>query len=396
MKKKYGFNDDHHVAKIPDNSFTSIEEAEEFLLSHLHNCFPTESTIDNGIIHLPKWNISIQPSVAEMNDKVITTSYYISSPDWDETMYECSSGVGSDHHQAMGMSQGSFLFGIMDAIMKMIENENPYELKSEFAGNTHDWSTYIGNIVGMGDTPKECNPNVYWDAIKEHIAKRIGNQKICYIKIYGANIGNGEIIGECRINDTKSDELSEIIAEIVKTWGTTQFGSHKQFIILKQSEKTYIKQPFTKEEIYEKTELAMKMFEEADTQEKYDQFPEQLEAAVGDKSLAWELYSFIPEICGQNAFDKIKYPETIMMNYNNEDHEYYTTQLFSYHAILRGVFATFDKGVLKDTNKTYREYIAVSSVSSVICSAKEQGYDIEENGGNFCTMYRPDDDYIVR
>lgn len=395
MKKKYSFNDDHHIAKVPNNSFSSIEEAREALLSNLCGSFPVESVFEDGIIRLPEWNISIQADVSEMNKSVITTTYYISSPYWDETMYECSSGMGENHYNALGMSQGSFLFGIMDTVMKMMNNENPLDFQSEFAGNKHSWSAYVGNIVGMGDTPKDSDPNVYWNALKDHIAKRIGNQKICYIKIYGANIGNGEVIGECRINNVKSDELSDIVAEIVKTWDTSQFGSHKQFIILKQSEETYIPQPFTKEDIVKATESAMILFEKIENDE-YEHFPQMLEDLVGDKNLAWELYSFIPEICAMHAFNKIKYPETILMNYNNENHEYYTTQLFSYYAIFNGVFSAFNNGVLKDTDKTYMEYISVSSVFSAICSAKEQGYDLEESGGSFCTIYSPDDDYIAR
>lgn len=393
--KKYGYYDDHHVKKLPDNSFASEEEAQKFLLEHMHNCFSVKDIIENGIVNLPEWNISINPYVAELNDSTITTSYYIFSPDWDETLYECSTGMGSDHHQAMGMSQGSFIFGIMDAITKMMNNDNPDQLQSEFAGNQHSWAVYSGNIVGMGEIPKDFAPDVYWNALKDHIAKRIGNQKICYIKIYGANIGNGEFIGECRINDIKSDELSNIVAEIVKNWGTSQFGSHKQFIILKQSEETYIQQPFTKEEISKCVEAAMVLFEKIED-EQYEYFPQMLERLVGDKNLAWELYSFIPEFCAQNAFNNLKYPETILMNYKGKTHEYYTTQLFSYYAISNGIFSTFNKGSLKDTNKVYREYISVSSTYSAICSAREQGSNIEESGGSFSIIYSFDDDYEVR
>lgn len=393
--KKYSYNDDHHVTKLPDNSFASIEEAQKFLLEHLHNSFAVKDIVEDETIKLPDWNISIQPYVSEMNNNVITTNYYISSPDWDETLYECSTGMGSDHHQALGMSQGSFLFGIMDSISKMINNEFPHRLQSEFGGHVHNWSAYLGNIVGMGDVPNDSDPNVYWDALKEHIAKRIGNQKICYIKIYGANIGNGNIIGECRINDIKSEELSDIVAEIVKTWDTTNFGSHKQFVMLKQDDETYIEQPFTKADISNAAKSAMILFEKIKDEE-YEYFPQMLEELVGDKNLAWELYAFIPEICAQNAFNKLNYPESIMMNYNDEKHEYYLTQLFSYCAIHRGVFETLDSGILQDTNKVYQEYISVSSICSVICSARESGRNLEEDGGSFAILYNFDDDYEVR
>lgn len=377
--------------------FHSLEEANGILLHQLHGCFETEDIIEEDRLVLPQWRISIIPKVSQMEKNVVHTYYSITSPDWDRTLFECSSAMGSDMRQAMGMAQGSFIFGIVNAVTNMVRDENARELQTEFAGNLHRWKVYLGDIVGMGSIPQEIEPDIYWERLKEGIEKRIGNQKLCYVKIYGANIGNGSYTGECRINDVKIDELSEVVEEMVKAWGTTEFGSHKQFFMIRQDEKTTLDYPFTSDEIADKTEIAMKLFEDCEIQEAYEAFGQTLEQVVGDKDLAWELYSFIPEMCAQNAFDKIKYPETILINIDGESSEYYKTQLASYYAILNGVFRTFNRGVLKDADKVYREYISISSVWSVICSAKEGGHNLEEEeGGQMCILFRPEDDYIVR
>lgn len=396
--KKYGFYDDQHIVNEKDeNSFSSIDEASAFLLNSLNNCFDIESNIQDGMVILPKWNISIYPRIDEMSEKIVTSHYYISSTEWDEPLFECSTGIGNTQKDALGMSQGSFLFGITDAIMHMINDENSKELQTEFAGHEHSWKVYVGNIVGMGQTPADIDADCYWNALRDQIAKRIGNRKLCYVKIYGANDGNGNIIGECRINNIKSDELSGIVADMVRKWDNTQFGSQKQFFMIKQNEETYIEYPFTISEIKDKTELAMKLFEKCETEEEYDKFPDTLLTITdGDSSLAWELYSFIPEICGSNAFNKLKYPETVLMNFCGETHKYYLTQLYSYYPIVDGVFRVLNRGILNDTNKTYREYISVSSVYSLICAAREKGRDLEADGGEMSTIYNPDDDYIVR
>lgn len=388
----------HSISQEREGTFFhSLEEANEFLLHQLHGCFETEDIIDGDRLVLPEWRISVLPMVSEIGENLVHTYYYITSPDWDTTLFECSSAMGSDMRQAMGMAQGGFIFGIINAIGNMVRDENAREFETEFAGNMHRWKVYLGNIVGMGNIPQEAEPDVYWEALKEGITKRIGNQKLCYVKIYGANIGNGSYTGECRINDVKIDELSEIVEEMVKAWGTTEFGSHKQFFMIRQDEKTTLDYPFTADEIADKTEIAMKLFEDCETEEEYEVFEQTLEQAVGDRDLAWELYSFIPEMCAQNAFDKIKYPETVLINIGGESVEYYKTQLASYYAILNGVFRTLNRGVLKDADKVYREYISVSSVWSVICSAKEGGHNIEEGeGGQICIMFNPEDDYKVR
>lgn len=394
------YNDLHNdsITKEKDGTFFhSVEEASEFFLHQHHGCFETEDVIEDGRLVLPEWNIAILPVVSEIGENLVHTYYYITSPDWDMTLFECSSAIGSDIRQAMGMAQGGFIFGIINAIGNMVRDENAREFETEFAGNIHRWKVYLGNIVGMGKMPQETAQDIYWEALKEGIAKRIGNQKLCYVKIYGANIGNGSYTGECRINDVKIDELSEIVEEIVKTWGTSEFGSHKQFFMIKQDEDTTLYYPFTSDEIADKTEIAMKMFEDCETGEEYEVFEQTLEQVVGDKDLAWELYSFIPEICAQNAFDKIKYPETILINVRGESIECFKTQLASYYAILNGVFRTFNRGVLKDADKVYRKYISISSVWSVICSAKEGGHNLEEEeGGQICIMFNPEDDYTIR
>lgn len=380
-----------------NKNFQSLEEAEEHLLHQLHGLFETEDIIEGNRLVLPEWNISVIPKVAEIRENYCNTYYYVLSPDWDMPLYECSVAMGADMKSAMGMAQGGFIFGIGNAIGAMMRDENARELETEFAGNKHKWKVYLGNIVGMGKVPQQAEADIYWKALQEGIAKRIGNQKLCYVKIYGATIGDGTYTGECRINDVKIDELSEIVEEMVKAWGTTEFGSHKQFFMIKQEKETTLDYPFTWEEIAQKTEIAMKLFEDCKTEEEYEVLEQSIEQAVGDRDLAWELYAFIPEICAQNAFDKIKYPETVAFYNGGNSIQYYKTQLASYYAILDGVFKTFGSGVLKDTDNVYREYISVSSIGRAICSAKEKGCDLEqEEGGQLCTMFNPEEDYKIR
>lgn len=384
--------------KDTDNnvSFGSLEEAEEFLLSGLHGCFETEDTVIENRLMLPEWGITIFPKVMEIKEQLVNTSYYITSAEWDDALYECSAAVGSDMHQAMGMAQAGFLFGIMNAIGNMQRDENARMLETEFGCNKHRWKCYLGNIVGMGKTPQDSKADEYWEALKDGISKRIGNQKLCYVKVYAANIGDGSFIGECRINDIYIEELSKIVEDMAKTWGTKEFGSQKQFFIIKQDKETTIEYPFTVNDIMDMTEIAMQMFEECKTEGEYEEFPERLEQKVGDKDLAWELYAFIPEICAQNAYDSINYPETILIYKNGQTDEYYKTQLASYYAIYNGVFRTFSRDVLKDTDNVYSEYISVSSIASAIYSAQSSGHDVMEEGSQLCMMFNPDNDYNVR
>lgn len=376
------------------DSFDNLNDATQFLKQNICDCFEN-SFIDNDSIVFPEWSISIIPTVNELKQNMVSTGYYISCPEWDTDIYECSAAIGKDPETAIGMAQGSFMFGIMDAIGNMMRDDNSYSLKTEFAGHNHSWKVYLGNIVGMGQDFKDISTDMYWNVLKEHIAKRIGNQKMCYVKIFASNSGSGDVTGECRINNIKSNDLSELVADMAKQWNITEFSSHKQFFMIKQDKETIIDYPFTAKEIAEKTEIAMKMFESCEADEDYDNFSEMLEKVTGDRSLAYELYSFIPEICAENAFHEIKYPETILLYINGESRQYYKTQLASYYAILDGVFRTLDRGILNDTNQVYKDYIYTSSLCKALNSALSNGSKIEDLGSP-CIMYNMNEDYIVR
>lgn len=375
--------------------FNNKNEATEFLRQSINDCYANQSCIKDENVVLSDINVTITPFVDELGKNMVSTGYYISNPEWDTDLYECSAAIGKNHKDAIGMAQGSFMFGIMDAVGNMMTDANGCEFESEFAGHKHTWKVYLGNIVGMGKTPENTTADMYWEVLKEHIAKRIGNQKMCYIKIFASNSGSGAITGECRINNIKSDELSEIVADMAKKWNTNGFGSHKQFFMIKQDKETLLDYPFTPAEIVNKTSIAMKLFESCKTEEDYDNFSETLEKAIGDKSLAYEMYSFIPEICAQNAFHEIIYPETIMMYIGGESRQYYKTQLASYYAIVNGVFETLDSGILENTNQVYKDYIYTSSLCKALNAALENGTKLEDVGSP-CIMYNMEDDYIVR
>ena len=108
-------------------TFNSVEEATAYLLHSLHGCFETKDIIDDDRVILPEWGITIIPFITELKEQIVNTGYYILCTEWDSMIYECSVAVGEDMRQALGMAQGSFIFGIMSAIRNMKLNENLIE-----------------------------------------------------------------------------------------------------------------------------------------------------------------------------------------------------------------------------------------------------------------------------
>lgn len=259
----------------------------------------------------------------------------------------------------------------------MESNDRPKLLHTEFAENPHDFQVYLSNIVGMGNSPQSA-PDVYWRLLKEDIRKRLGNQEFCFVKVYAAKV-NGQITGECRIDDKKSEELSQKVAHLVEKWENGPFASHKQFFLIRQEESTYLPYPYSgpqgREQFRNAVIQAAKLFHQANTQELYDSLRDRLAKAIGDATLAQECYLFLPELCAQNAFPDISFSETLDITLGSAPAvTCYATQLADYWPMWDVLISAFQDGTFgEDGNQIYQEYISASSIFNVVKQMKENG-----------------------
>ncbi|WP_157154523.1 DUF6348 family protein [Brachyspira murdochii] len=334
-----------------------------------------DNEIIEGSIVIKKWNIFINAYAEDITDKSAVINYYISSPDWDRDIFECCASAGKDANTSVGLSNGSFIFGIMTGIKAMNENRILDEVETEFAGKKHKWKVYTSNLVNMGaDNGKPKNVNIYWDMFKDDILKRIGNQKICYIKIYGAKASSDYSIGELRINDVNIQELSNKMNEYVKTWNETDFSSDKQFFFLVQDNETYTPYPFSNDTILnfvkEYCNIVLN-FKEND----YDKLGNLAEQLTKDYTLATDLFLFLPEICADNEFfNELHSSEKINFNFESEEKNtaVYKTQIYTYHLISNYLFELFRENAFNGSeNEVYAKFINTSALYNIYVQIKE-------------------------
>ncbi len=359
------------------------------VLESLHGCLETKDEIKDGKIFCPEWNITITPEIDQLEQQMAVLNFYISAPDWEEPLFECCAGMGKDTDTAIGIATGSFLFAFMQGIALMRRGEDEVPLESEFVGHTHRWSVYKSNVVGTGESTEDDDDakavtSVYWNLLKEHIAKRLGNQKMCYVKIYAAKAvgADGEqITGECRINDVPSDELGALVGEVAAKWSVQQFASQKQFFFIKQDSETVLPYPYSVNKINvlrEKVRTALELFGGIQTQEDYDTLPDKLLAVLGDKTLTEECFSFLPEICAEHAFGQITFSEELQFSTNSGLVTVYKNQLADFYPLGNLMFGLFDSGVFgEQTNDLYRLLISLSSIGSGVQQLREQDRELE-------------------
>lgn len=394
--------DSNEQNNSPDPDLTNPEAALRHVLDSLHGCLQTPDRVEGNRIYCPDWQITIEPWIEQVDQRGAVVNFHVSAPQWGKDLFECCAGMGSDTKQALGMACGSFLFSFMDGIVQMESGQNGESLETEFAGKPHRWKAYLSNIVGMGNSPQTEDARVYWDALKEEVVKRLGNQKLCFVKVFLSRSGEN-ITGECRIDDVKSEALSSIVADMAKEWDAGYFASHKAFFFIRQEEETVQPYPYAGRQgweiLREKVRTAALMFHASGDQEQYETLPERLAQALGDATLAAECYSFLPEICAENAFDQITYAETVeILPYGREAVTCYKNQLADYWPLHNALFSLFEEGAFGDAaNDIYREYIGMSAIYSVICQIKEKnGNDAMGGGVLSALLFNMDSDFEIR
>lgn len=372
------------------------EKAQEYLLyGVLHGSMPVKDTVEGDRLLCPEWKMEITPQIEGLTERSAVVNFWLSAPQWGQRLFECSVGMGAGTDQAIGMAAGSFLFSFMQGIAQMESGQEPHETaETSFAGHTHRWKVYLSDIVGMGEQPAR-DPSHYWGLLREGILKRLGNQKLCYVKVYAAK-SYGEVTGECRVNDIKSEELSKLVEQEASSWETEKFASHKMFFFLRQEEETVQPYPYWGEEgrarIKRAVMTAAKLLHNCETQEQYERLPERLRQELGDVTLAEECYSFLPEICAENAFDQISYSETV----NIRDTAVWKNQLADYWTLHDVLFELFDEGAFGDAaNEIYQEYISVSAIYGVVRQIWEKKENLEDISLT-ALVFQPGDGFELR
>ncbi len=359
------------------------DDVTEYAILQLSGIYSGESTRKDNGIFFPKWDVYVEPRVQQVTENGAAFDIFINAPQWDRSLYEYTVGMGSDKQSNIGMALSSFVFSFMQGVTAMEEKRNGTAIETEFSGNIHKWQVYHTDITGMGEETGYTDTGIYWNELKEGILKRLGNQKLCYVKIFASKMGD-DVTGECRINDVASMELGGKVAAIARKWNVTGFSSQKQFFFIRQEEETTLANPYEGAEgfniLKEKVAVAAKMFHESETEEAYNSLPWRLAEALKDPVLAYECYCFLPEICTENAFPEAQYSENVQFIYpDGRKEEVYKSQLTDYELLKNALFAVFNDGVFGDeTNDIYKEYVGSSATYNCFSQMSENGSDIKD------------------
>lgn len=360
-----------------------LQKAQDFLLHGvLAGCFPTLSQVEGDAILLPQWQARLLPRVERLTQQQAVLGFHLEAPQWGTSLYECSAGMSSSPSQAICNAANLFFATFVQGLCQLEERLQPRPLETSFAGHPHRWEVYLSDIAAMGSSPAVTG-QPWWELLGEDIARRLGNQKLCYVKIYGAKI-NGEVTGECRVDDVKSEELSQKVAQVVEGWPDVPFASQKQFFFLRQQEETTLPYPYLGPEGRQRRKEAViqgsRLFRQCKTEADYDGYLPEAAALLKDATLAAECLTFLPELCAANAFPQLKEAETVEICREGMPPErVYKNQLADYYPLWTALYEALQEGAFgEDTNGVYQQYIGYSATYGAVRQIKEGGSQLED------------------
>lgn len=376
------------------------EKALDFYVNGLlHGGLQEEDRVEGSAVLLPRLGIRIRPQVEQISRRGAVVNLRLEAPQWGRRLFECSVGMGGSPGQALGLSASSFIFSFLEGVLRMEDRVEPRELETSLDGRTHRWELYPSNIVGLGTAPQP-EGQVWWDLLGEDIRRRLGNQRVCYVKVYGAKV-DGQVTGECRVDDIKSEELSAKVAQAVEGWPAGQFASQKQFFFLRQREETILPYPYEGEDGERRLRSAVaeaaRMFQACRTEADYDGYSRRLAERIGDKTLADECLTFLPELCAANAFPQLQAAETVEICREGFPPEtVYKNQLADYYPLWTLLLQILREGELEeDADAVYRKYVGYSSTYNVVRRLEQKGSRME-NCRLTALLCRVDGDFQIR
>ncbi len=389
------------IKKNPNTADLLPDDVDAYLRTQLCKDIQFDETFDTGTtVYFPKWKLSITPQLNEFKDQWCVVYHYLQAPQWERTLFECSIGMCTNRKKSVDTAQKSFELCMLTGVRAMMEGNVAETVDSTFAGQTHRWDVSLSNLVVMGDVAEGMNTEAthLWETLKTAIIKRLGNQRLAFVKIYGAKCDD-DITAEVRFNDVPSAEMNSQLHDEVMKWNNEGFSSCKQFIFLRQHEDTLQPYPYREEEIIKRTKDAIRLFAKYvnDPSLDFEAYHDELVALCeGDKSLAEELELYLPELCAEQAFDKPSYPETLHLKWEDGGRETicYQAQMASYDAIGKGLAQAWDEDYF--TNEVYQALVSMSAIYNVISKAHEEGNDINQEGCSVNLCYNVGPDFQIR
>lgn len=358
----------------------------------LHGAFGVPDQVEEDCIYIPAWELRIYPEVTELEKDSVVLTFNLECPRWDRDINEVSAAKAQNPAMALNVICSGFVLSLGNAVSQLAQKQKGLPLETEFAGHKHRWQVYRGNVLSGGETPKLEDFELYWKLLKDDLAQRIGNQKLCVVKI--AVSKNGDVArGECRLNGVRIESLSRKVEAVAAQWPTKAFGLQRQFFLLEQEEETYLPGAPKADQLDQWVQETVRLYGAVHSKEEADALPEKLkELCGGDATLAKELQIYLPMGAAENAYRKLAYPETLTFDFGGRKETVFRSQLATFHPMQRALYWALQYKVFgEETESLYHSLISASPLYQFIQKQSLEGKPVQDGMGVSMTISVPED-----
>ncbi|NJO01992.1 MAG: hypothetical protein HC880_10135 [Bacteroidia bacterium] len=150
---------------------------------------------------------------------------------------ESLAGLGENRDQQIDSAIDNYLQSVFLPLMESFSDKHQVDLDftSETDGKEILWHPKLGKTMFQGKWKEIKNQSDLYSTVKEAISAQLVNRKLNWLKLYVARQANGEISGECLLNNEVWKEGYQLIEAYAQSWDTeSEFLGQKQFVVFRR------------------------------------------------------------------------------------------------------------------------------------------------------------------
>ena len=301
------------------------------MLEQLEHMCEEGQILDDAFV-LEAQDIYIYADVISVEHTVAQIVFQLHHEWLDDAILESVAASGSNAQEAVTLACEDFYRHTLQLYLRALQGKAE-ETVFGFTQLRHYFQVYRNEIHGIGKREGLIEQD-FWEMLKQKLQLRLGNKKAYWIKVFASKT-RSKVLCEVRINGREDSELSELLLPYAQNWDCIgSYHTEKQNFLLIQEERSYEPSDFTGDNIRQYTRKAIKWYEKCGSKEEHRKLREQLIRLCKDDSLAYEIFSFVPEIYCKYAYPKVEYGSRLfLIQKDQKTRELYQSQLQSFSYI---------------------------------------------------------------
>lgn len=335
-----------------------------------------DGMVIDDVFVLKDKDIYVYADVNTLDENVVQIIFQIHHEWMEDAMVESVAASGNSLQEAITLACEDFYKHTLSLYIHALNQAEEDDTVVGFTQFRHYFKVYKNEIHGIGKR-EGIMEHDFWDMLKEEIARRLGNKRVYWVKVFASKNGP-EVLCEVRINGIEDSKLSESLLSYAENWDCIgRYHTEKQNFLLIQDEKSYEPSIYTKEQICQYTKKAIKWYEKCAETQNRQKLKDQLIRLCKDDSLAYELYSFIPELYCKYAYPEVEYGNHLfLIQKDQEMMEYYQSQLQSFAYVEEVVMEHLKKDNV--ASSIIENMIRFSANARAIQQALDEGDALDE------------------